>query len=503
MKKIRVLVIIWISAVLTAKSQVKILFDATKAETASNADWVIDADLFNLGFNKGPAVVGQGNEANPQRLPTPAQSTVTSTTTESYWKGGISAWGIDCVKQGYQVETLPYNGTISYGNSSNPQDLSNYHIFIVVEPNIVFSAAEKTAMMKFVQNGGSLFMVSDHTISDRNNDGWDSPAIWNDFFTNNGIKSNPFGISFDLVDISGNSSAVSTRPNDSLLHGIFGNVTQIKWSNGTTITIDTTVNATVKAAVYKSGSNTKGTTNVMVAYARYGKGKVVAFGDSSPFDDGTGDPNDQLYNGYFLDASGNHQKLIMNATIWLASINTLPVSIQSYQLNQQPNFVQCNWQIAEAENVTQYAIQQLNEACNEFEDIATVAANSTKQTYTYNLPSSKLFSNNKQVAYIRLKVGLNNGNSLLSEVKMVEVNSTNKLNQVMLYPNPAHHQLKVKTRETGYYYIISEQGNCMQQAYLPSSTTTNISISNLPAGNYKFVFKPQNGEYITSSFIKQ
>lgn len=31
--------------------QVKILFDATKAETANNADWIIDADAHNLGWN--------------------------------------------------------------------------------------------------------------------------------------------------------------------------------------------------------------------------------------------------------------------------------------------------------------------------------------------------------------------------------------------------------------------------------------------------------------------
>ena len=44
----------------------KFLFDATKAETAGNADWVIDADT------------------SPQRFPTPAQSNITATTTEKF-----------------------------------------------------------------------------------------------------------------------------------------------------------------------------------------------------------------------------------------------------------------------------------------------------------------------------------------------------------------------------------------------------------------------------------
>ena len=60
--------------------QVKVLFDASKAETAGNADWTIDADQHNLGFNNGPAVTGQGNESNPQRYPTPPQAGITAAT---------------------------------------------------------------------------------------------------------------------------------------------------------------------------------------------------------------------------------------------------------------------------------------------------------------------------------------------------------------------------------------------------------------------------------------
>ena len=56
-------------------------------------DWVIDADLHNLGYGSGPAVVGGGNESNPQRLPTPDQSTVTSSTVETYWEGGSICMG--------------------------------------------------------------------------------------------------------------------------------------------------------------------------------------------------------------------------------------------------------------------------------------------------------------------------------------------------------------------------------------------------------------------------
>lgn len=306
------------------QAQVKILYDATKAESAANADWVIDADTHNLGYSNGPAVAGQGDESNPQRYPTPLQSTITLSSPETTWEGSLSAWGIDMVKKGYEVETLPYNGSITYGTPSNQQDLSNYKVFVVDEPNILFTASEKTAILQFIQNGGGLFMISDHDQSDRNNDGWDSPHIWNDLFSTNSILVNPFGITFDYNNYSGTYSNIANLPTDSILHGIMGNVTEVMWSNGTTMTLTPSVNSSVKGLIYKTG--TSGNTNVLCARARYGSGKVFAMGDSSPADDGTGDPNDQnLYNGWTADANGNHEKLIVNATIWLAASNQMDV----------------------------------------------------------------------------------------------------------------------------------------------------------------------------------
>src|SRR5258706_1004219 len=107
---------------------IKILFDASSAETAGSADWVIDADQHNIGYPSGPAVVGSGNESNAQTIPNPAQAGITVSTTENYWTGGLSSWGIDLVQYGYMVESLPYNGQITYGNVANTQDLSNYDI---------------------------------------------------------------------------------------------------------------------------------------------------------------------------------------------------------------------------------------------------------------------------------------------------------------------------------------------------------------------------------------
>jgi len=325
-KIVFVLIIVFMNTTIS-EAQIKILFDASKAEAAGNADWVIDADANNIGYFNGPAQIG-GTESNAQRIPTPLQATITSTSVETTWNGGISAWGIDCVKKGYTVESLPYNGQITYGQSSNAQDLSNYKVFIVCEPNILFSTAQKTAMMQFVQNGGGLFMIGNHAGSDRNGDGEDARMIWNDLMLNNSIQVNPFGFTFDSVDINQTSTTIAMLSNDTLLYGPFGTVNALEFNDGATMTLTPTVNATVKGVIYKNGSSTTGNNNAMMVRSRYGLGKVAALGDSSPTDDGTGDPNDALYNGYFLGASGNHKKLIMNTTFWL--VNNTATGIEQY-----------------------------------------------------------------------------------------------------------------------------------------------------------------------------
>ena len=219
------------------------------------------------------------------------------------------------------METLPYNGKITYGDSNNPQDLSNYAVFVVDEPNIRFTSTEKTAILQFVYHGGGLFMISDHDRSDRNNDGIDSPSVWNDLMKNNSIKADPFGISFDLLKFDDKSDNVRNLPDNPILNGIMGKATELWFFSGTSMTLHPGDNSSVEGLIFRTGSPF-GNKNVLFASAIYGKGKVVALGDSSPPDDGTGDPGDKLYNGWTKDANGNHERLIMNASLWLAETLT-------------------------------------------------------------------------------------------------------------------------------------------------------------------------------------
>ncbi len=219
-------------------------------------------------------------------------------------------------KLGHTVETLPSGTAITYGGTG-VQDLKNYDVFVVDEPNIRFTAAEKTAILKFVQNGGGLFMISDHTVSDRNNDGWDSPAIWNDLMSTNTVKTNPFGITITLNNFSETTSNRLSSTTNPILNGSQGVVTNLKYSNGASMSISTTANATVQGLIWRSTSS-QGTSNIMCASATFGLGRVFVIGDSSPADDGTGATGDTLYPGWTELVS--HSRLHLNASLWLAKL---------------------------------------------------------------------------------------------------------------------------------------------------------------------------------------
>ena len=193
----------------------RVLFDDTKAETAGNADWIISTSMPDpLAQNPNPSV-------------------------ETDWTGAISSWGVALQKAGgYSLKTLPAGDTITYGNSGNALDLSNFDEFVLPEPNIVLSSAEKTALMNCVSHGGGLFLISDHTGSDRNNDRWDSPAIINDLMTNNGVdNSDPFGFSVDLKNISSDYPVAISDASNPVLNGSFGTVKHSLIANGSTFTL--------------------------------------------------------------------------------------------------------------------------------------------------------------------------------------------------------------------------------------------------------------------------
>lgn len=416
------------------------MFDATKAETAGSADWVVDADLNNLNWKSNGSVTTGGSKANAQQLPTPAQSAVTPSTTDLFWTGALSSWGIDLVNKGYHIETLPYNGMITYGNTSNPQDLSNYKVFIVVEPNIYFTLAEKKAMMDFVGNGGGLFMISDHAGSDRNGDGSDSPKVWDDFFDNNPVVKNPFGISFDTTnpnggkypsDISQTTTKMLSATNP-ITQGAYGTVSKVKYSGGTTMVLNMAINPSVKGVVFATQS-TGSTNGVMCAYATYGKGKIVAFGDSSPCDDGTGAPASTLYKSYSGDATvaDNHRYLFMNASIWLATSNPLALDFISFTGTYYRKITKLCWQADESNTLTtKYLIEKSYDGVH-FSTIAELPCLSQKNIASYDWQKEESIDGNE---YYRIAAIENLNTKFSKTIKLSNESPSNQ--EVIVYPNP-------------------------------------------------------------------
>ena len=167
-------------------------------------------------------------------------------------------------------------------------------------------------------------MVSDHTGSDRNNDGWDSPKILNDLMSNNSVDStDPFGFSIDLLNIASENPNVigSAAGSDPIIRGPFGTATGTIIRNGTTVTLKPADNAGVRGEIFRSGFSASGTTGAAVATSTFGSGRVMFWGDSSPIDDGTGQSGNTLFNGW-NDPAGTDATVALNGTEWLASGST-------------------------------------------------------------------------------------------------------------------------------------------------------------------------------------
>ncbi|MFF3160577.1 hydrolase [Streptomyces sp. NPDC003273] len=274
----------------------RILFDNAHAETAGNADWIISTSQ--------PDPLGQ--DATPSA--------------ETDWTGALSSWGVALQKAGgYSLKTLPSGSGLSYGGSS-ATDLSNFDTLVLPEPNTLFTTAEKTAIMNFVKNGGGLFMISDHTGADRNNDGQDAVEILNDLMTNNSVDStDPFGFSIDSLSISSDYPSAISDSTDPVLHGSFGTVSKSLIASGTTATLKPADNASVKGLLYRTGYS--GNTGAFFLTSTFGSGRVAFWGDSSPIDDGTGQSGNTLYDGW-NDTGATNAALALNATAWLAGSGT-------------------------------------------------------------------------------------------------------------------------------------------------------------------------------------
>jgi hypothetical protein len=90
----------------------------------------------------------------------------------------------------------------------------------------------------------------------------------------------------------------------------------MEFNNGTTATTNAAVHSNVKGLIWKKAA-TQNNTNVMSLSSTYVIRRVFFVGDSSPIDDGTGDPGNTLFTGW---GSYRHKPLFLNASLWLAKL---------------------------------------------------------------------------------------------------------------------------------------------------------------------------------------
>jgi len=201
-------------------------------------------------------------------------------------KGGFSDFADDIIELGYKV----YSAT----EKISSEYLDNFDVLILPEPNKPYDKAEIEAFEDFVNNGGGIFLISDHGGADRNGNGWDAVRVFNVF------SPDFFGIKFNSDDLE------RFEINGILKSPFTENVNSIAVWNGCSIEV---MDENAEIAAELDG-------NAFVVYGTAGNGKFVAIGDSSPFDDGVGATGKMLYNGYFMH---DIQIFSMNVVNWLAN----------------------------------------------------------------------------------------------------------------------------------------------------------------------------------------
>ncbi len=238
--------------------------------------------------------------------------------------GGFSDFAESFKNMGFKVDeikTKPINYDL----------ISKYTVFVIGEPNTRFSDDEETAILNYVKNGGKLYVIADHTNSDRNNDGFDSVKIFNRFSKN-------FGFVFQEAWI-GNLAPIKINEKNEILN----NVDNVGIWGGTIAEITDSVKAKGHINVtYKDRKNGEIFEGPYLVLAEYGKGRVVGFGDSSPYDDGTADDYRQLVHDGYNQVDYGHRQLARNTINWLLGENIesakLPLDIKLGvdKLNTEP-----------------------------------------------------------------------------------------------------------------------------------------------------------------------
>lgn len=227
---------------------------------------------------------------------------------------GNADWRIDGAYSDYAaaLRTLGYTVITLTGSSITSTSLSGAAVLVIPEPQNPFSDSERSAIQSFVQGGGGVFMITDHRVSDRDNDGWDSPEVFDGW-----DGSTPASVSATLKSslnsdvIFGLNASFNSSFSDPVYtatplisHPILSGVS----SAG--VYVGTSVDVLSGTALMGSGGKT------YLAVNSIGSGRVAMWGDSSTFEDNTlSDGTTGSYNNW---PNLSNATLGKNIVRWLA-----------------------------------------------------------------------------------------------------------------------------------------------------------------------------------------
>ncbi len=238
----------------------RILFDLTKHEAAGNSDWRID--------------------------------------------GGYSEWADALKKLGFEVSSLT-------GKSISSNDLNGAGVLVIPEPQNPFSDTERSVIASFVAGGGGLLMIADHRDSDRDNDGWDSPEVFNGWDQKSPANvGNEYQKSLDAAKTFGLSFSLQSSFQDPVLTiAPLVKNPMLEGVGKAGIYVGTSVDVSKGTALMGVNGKTYFAINTVQ------NGRVAAYGDSSMFSDGSfSDGTRSKYNNW---ANLDNAKLAINMVRWL------------------------------------------------------------------------------------------------------------------------------------------------------------------------------------------
>jgi len=215
--------------------------------------------------------------------------------------GGYSAFADTLREHGFEVRSLD-------SGSLDESALSGVSVVVLPEPNGPLTTQELSAITRFVRLGGGLFAIADHGGADRDNDGWDSVKVLNEL-------TRPMGILFKGDWISEAPLRGPIDPGHPLTRG----VKALGAWGASSLIVNSPEAVTVARFDPAYGSKPS------LACVPFGQGRLVALGDSSPFDDGKGAPGKTLYREYG-DPRYSMAQLALNAVNHLAGRPFCPVA---------------------------------------------------------------------------------------------------------------------------------------------------------------------------------